>query len=112
MQTVTTAEGIDIRRVNHEPIGKDSLSRVVLSCLWLSFIPFGGIVMCINAYLHNSRTYVMCFYDNGMQDVECYKQLNQEELKEERINALTYGLCFALVRLLPIGYYLINHAYA
>lgn len=112
MQPVITKKGVDIKTVNHEKVGLDFMPNVFINCLWLPLIPFGGIVLLINAYLHYNKHYVMCFYNNGLQNVECYKQLNQDERKYEKYIALIYSLAFVAFRLCPIAYYFSYHVNA
>lgn len=112
MKTVISKEGIELSDVKSEKVGKENRLMTIVGAFLLAFIPLGSIVMLINAYLCYTKTFIMCFHENGMQDVELYRQLNQEEQQEEKVNAYIYLGSFTLFRLIPFSYYLVNHYFA
>jgi len=54
----------------------------------------------------------MVFHHDGMQNNELYRQLNQDEIKHERINSYIYLVALLISRVLPVGYYLMHHNFA
>lgn len=112
MKTVISKKGIDLSDARTEKVGKENRLMVIVGAFLLCFIPLGSLVMIINAYISYTKTFVMCFHDDGMQNHELYRQLNQEERREEKVNACIYLVALLLSRVLPIGYYLVNHNFA
>ena len=112
MKTVISKEGIELSDVSSEKVGKESRGTHLVGAFLLAFIPLGSLVMLINAYLCYTRTFVMCFFDDGMQNNELYRQLNQEERKEEKVNAYLYLGSLLISRVAPLCYYLMHHYFA
>ena len=112
MKTVISKQGIDLSDAKTEKVGKENRTITIAGAFLLCFIPLGSVVMLINAYICFTRTYVMVFHHDGMQNNELYRQLNQDEIKHERINSYIYLVALLISRVLPVGYYLMHHNFA
>lgn len=108
MQLVTTSKGLELREVFYEKIGLQLITKAILNSILLALIPFGAFVMLATAIHHFNRLYVPCFYNNGLQDIQCLKHLNEDELKGEKIIALIYIGGIFLFRAVPIICYLLS----
>ena len=100
MEFVDNQEGVTIAYVTPEKLTTNI--QAVGFALLLCLIHLGGFVLIINAYLHFTKRYMMCFDIMGNWDKTVIKQLTKEELENEFNNGLIYTCFYIAFRLIPI----------